>query len=323
MRFLRSIWFPVLLGMIVTLGILNSMLSSRTQSLVKPVQLPYRENEEWVSPDEQDIPSDRQGDLIRYGKDLIIATSTYLGPKGIIAPLTNGMNCQNCHLHAGTQNFGNPFSNVANNYPRYRDRSGRVESTEFRINECMQRSMNGQPLDSSSLEMRAMVAYVKWVGHLVPKGIKATGGGVGSLPILDRAADPIKGRQVYSIHCVRCHGDNGSGVLSMDSTAYIYPPLWGNKSFNVSAGIFRLSGLASFIKNNMPLGVTSASPQLTNEEAWDVAAFVSAQKRPMKFFNYDWKDIKKKPMDYPFGPYADSFTEQRHKYGPYRELMKK
>ncbi|MFL5772939.1 MAG: c-type cytochrome, partial [Flavisolibacter sp.] len=222
----------------------------------------------------------------------------------------------------GTQNFGNPFSYVANNYPKYRDRSGRIESTEFRINECMQRSMNGKPLDSLSTEMRAFVAYVKWVGNNVPKGIRPKGAGPGKLPILDRAADPERGKLVYTAHCNRCHGDNGQGIFNQDSTAYLYPPLWGDHSFNVSAGLLRLSGLSAFIRNNMPFGVTYRKPELTEEEAWDVAAYISSKPRPQIFFSYDWKDLKKKPFDYPFGPYTDNFSEQQHRYGPFTIMLK-
>src|SRR5574339_372656 len=36
--------------------------------------------------------------LARYGRELIEHTSHYLGPKGTVAQITNGMNCQNCHL---------------------------------------------------------------------------------------------------------------------------------------------------------------------------------------------------------------------------------
>ena len=35
----------------------------------------------------------------------------------------------------------------------------------------------------------------------------------------------------------------------------------------------------------------------------------------------DWKDLKNKPIDLPFGPYADHFSEMQHKYGPFG-LMK-
>jgi len=36
----------------------------------------------------------------------------------------------------------------------------------------------------------------------------------------------------------------------------------------------------------------------------------------------DWPNIKKKPFDYPYGPYTDSFSEQQHKYGPYQIMVK-
>jgi thiosulfate dehydrogenase len=35
----------------------------------------------------------------------------------------------------------------------------------------------------------------------------------------------------------------------------------------------------------------------------------------------DWPIISKKPIDYPFGPYADSFSELQHKYGPFQEMV--
>jgi thiosulfate dehydrogenase len=301
--------------------LLNSFLS-RPHSAVRvhSISTVYQENQEWIAPSEEEIPADEQGDLIRYGKELISNTSTYLGPKGIVAPLSNGMNCQNCHSAAGTQNFGNPFSAVVSTYPKYRERSGKIESLVFRVNECMQRSMNGHPLDSNSMEMKAILAYLNWVGQGVPKGIRPVGAGVGKLPYLNRAADTIKGKRIYQTTCLRCHGDDGAGILTVDATHYVYPPLWGDKSFNTSAGMQRLSMLAGFIKNNMPYGSTWKQPQLTNEEAWDVAAYISSKPRPRIFFNYDWPDLSKKPVDYPFGPYKDSFSELQHRYGPFEPM---
>jgi thiosulfate dehydrogenase len=32
--------------------------------------------------------------------------------------------------------------------------------------------------------------------------------------------------------------------------------------------------------------------------------------------------VSTKPVDYPFGPYADGFSETQHKYGPFG-MMKK
>ncbi|MBO9683041.1 MAG: c-type cytochrome [Flavisolibacter sp.] len=322
MRFLQSTWCPVCLGIITTVLILTSLLNSAQKKvLVHSSSNPYREGEEWIAPDESEIPYDSNGELIRYGKELIVNTSKYLGPKGVIASLSNRMNCQNCHINAGRENFANPFSAVLSSYPKYRDRSGRVESVEFRVNECMQRSMNGEALDSLSLEMRAMVAYLQWVGKDVPKGVRPKGAGTQTLAFLNRAADPQKGKAVYLNYCRRCHGENGQGVLNADVSGYTYPPLWGSNSYNVSAGLYRLSNLAGFIKNNMPQGeVNWKKPKLTDEEAWDVAAYISSQQRPVKLFSYDWPNISQKPVDYPFGPYADHFSQQQHKYGPFEPI---
>jgi len=278
---------------------------------------------QWQPPDESSIPHTPEGELIRYGRALIAKTAVYLGPKGVVAPLTNGMNCQNCHLNAGTQNEGNCFSAVAANYPRYRHRSGQVESIEFRINDCLKRSLNGQPIDSLSTEMRAMVSYLKWLGKDVPKAEKPQGANVTPLPFLARAADTAKGRLVYTTQCSRCHGPDGAGLPTPDSVAYIYPPLWGKNSYNTGAGLFRLSHFAAFVKFNMPFGTTYLNPQLSNEEAWDVAAFVNSQPRPHKELGNDWPDITQKPVDYPIGPFADSFSVAQHKYGPFEPIQKK
>jgi thiosulfate dehydrogenase len=323
MKFLRSSWFPLLLGIIAVVTISSELFTSRSTALVQNVHYSiFNEDALWQPPSEDEIPAGQEGDLIRYGRDLIANTSIYLGPKGVVGHFSNNTNCQNCHIGAGTQNFCNPFSAVASTYPKYRERSGREESIEFRINDCMQRSLNGAPLDSLSTEMRAMVAYVKWVGKDVPKGFKPKGAGTGALPYLKRAADPNKGKAVYYNFCQRCHGQNGEGLLTADSSGYTYPPLWGDHSFNVGAGLYRLSYLAGFIKNNMPFGTTWQNPVLSNEEAWDVAAYIASQPRPVKVFAHDWANVAKKPVDYPFGPYADSFSETQHKYGPFGEMKK-
>ena len=131
---------------------------------------PSVKNNHWYSPDTSTIPHTPEGALIRYGRELIANTSLYLGPKGKIAVISNGMNCQNCHLDAGTRPWGNNYSAVFSTYPKFRDRSGAVESIYKRINDCIQRSLDGQPLDTTSREMQAIYAYIKWLGRDVPKG---------------------------------------------------------------------------------------------------------------------------------------------------------
>ncbi len=225
MRALKPHLFPICLGILFSIA----MITSFWPRTLKATQVPsvYNETEEWRAPDESTIPFNEEGDKIRYGKELIVHTAVYLGKQGSIASLTNGMNCQNCHLYAGTQSFSNPFSAVAAIYPKFRERSGRTETVEFRVNECMQRSLNGKPLDSNSKEMQAMVAYIKWIGSNVTKNVKPNGAGTEELPPLDRAADTVKGKIVYETKCQRCHNAGGEGVWSEKEAEYTYPPLWG------------------------------------------------------------------------------------------------
>lgn len=323
MFWFRPFRFPVLPTIGITFLCLTCVQKNTPKPETKSFKPLYREGDEWTAPSEKEMPVAEEGELIRYGKELIAHTAKYLGPNGSVQKIANSMNCQNCHTAAGTQNFGNPFSAVASTYPKYRERSGRVESVEFRVNDCLQRSLNGNTLDSQSREMQAMVAYIKWIGKDVPKSVRPKGAGTEELRWLARAAEPQKGKTVYVQNCQRCHGESGSGLRASDSAEYIYPPLWGNKSYNTGAGIYRIGLLAGFVKNNMPYGVSWRQPLLSDEEAWDVAAFIASRPRPEKSFPADWKNFSKKPFDYPFPPFADSFSAKQHKFGPFGQMRKK
>ncbi len=274
----------------------------------------------WHPPDTGQLYRLPDAELIRYGRKLVAATSLYLGPRGSIAAISNGMNCQNCHLDAGTRLYGNNYSAVFSTYPKFRDRSGTVENIYKRVNDCLERSLDGKSLDTNSREMQAIYAYIKWLGRNTPKNTKPAGAGIHDIPFTAAAADPGKGYLVYTGKCQRCHGNQGQGMFNKDSSMYIYPPLWGPHSYTTSAGLYRISRFAGYVKDNMPLGASRAAPQLTDEEAWNVAAFVNTQPRPQKMFKKDWPDISAKPPDYPFGPYADSFPENQHKYGPFEPI---
>ncbi|PWV45890.1 c-type cytochrome [Chitinophaga sp. S165] len=271
----------------------------------------------WTPPDTADLPQTAGGELILYGRELIARTAVYLGPAGKVANISNGMNCQNCHLDAGTKFMGNNYAASAANYPRFRERSGTIESLEKKINDCFIRSLNGSPLDSTSREMRAIVAYMQWLGKDVPKGFKPPGSGIKELRYLERAADTIRGRLVFERNCVQCHGSNGAGKYDSTAINYLYPPLWGPHSYNTGAGIFRLSKLAGYVKANMPFG----DAHLSEEEAWDVAAFINSQPRPVKIFEGDWPVLSTKPADVATGPFPDTFSVMQHRYGPFGPIV--
>lgn len=316
--------YLILLGMVAVIGIyfLVGFISGDYFKIDGTIA---KTDSTWVGPsiylDNTTIGEERA--LVIYGQELIAHTSKYLGPKGSVAQITNGMNCQNCHLQAGAKAWGNNYAAVFSTYPKYRDRSGQTESIYKRVADCMERSLNGTAIDSNSKEFKAIYAYIKWLGQEVEKGDKPHGSGIEKLPYLDRAADPEKGKIVYTAQCQSCHGANGEGQLTLDELEYAYPPLWGSHSYNDGAGLYRISNFAGYVKNNMPYLLTShENPKLTVEECWDVAAYVNSQPRPHKDQTKDWPKFDKKPLDFAFAPYADTFSEKQHKYGPFKPIKK-
>ncbi len=294
--------------------------TDKTQYVSKPAKVSAQT---WSAPDSNAIHNDKSGDMIRYGKELLAHTAEYFGPNGTIAHLSNGMNCQNCHLEGGSRLFANNYSVVAASYPKLSFRSGKMQPISQRITDCFNRSLAGKAPDTNGREVQAMIAYIKWIGQGVKKGEKIKGTASEKLPFLTVAADPVKGQVIYMAKCKVCHGVNGEGLPAVDKRAYTYPPLWGPNSYNDGAGMYRIGNLAGFVKNNMPFGATYKSPQLSNEEAWNVAAFINSQPRPHYDQHKDWNDLKNKPIDFPFGPYADGFSEKQHKYGPFGPMKKK
>jgi len=275
----------------------------------------------WIAPDITNIKGSALESQILYGRELIAHTSQYLGPKGSVMQISNGMNCQNCHLDAGTKIFGNNYGSVSSTFPKFRARSGTNENIYKRVNDCFERSLNGESLDTLSAEMQAIKAYMIFLGSNVEKGTNVKGAGLKDVPYLDRAADPEKGKIVYHAKCASCHMAQGEGIMANGGLEYVYPPLWGQNSYNDGAGLYRLSNLSKYVKYNMPLGATYLTPQLTDEESWDVAAYINSQPRPRKNLSADWPKIEKKPIDHPFGPYSDNFSEKQHKFGPFKPII--
>jgi thiosulfate dehydrogenase len=83
--------------------------------------------------------------------------------------------------------------------------------------------------------------------------------------------------------CAACHQPDGLGrrVGSRDDVrGYAFPPLWGPDSFNDAAGMNQYHNIVEFVRLNMPRGVDPRHPQLTLQQAWDVAAYVISMPRP-------------------------------------------
>jgi thiosulfate dehydrogenase len=139
------------------------------------------------------------------------------------------------------------------------------------------------------------------------------------MPELRRAAAPARGQPHY-LRSAACHNTDGSGVrgsIAGSDLGYVMPPLWGRDTFNDGAGMARIINLANFIHFNMPHGADYLNPQVSVDDAWDIAAFVLSHPRPhLAGTEHDFPKLLTKPVDTPYGPYADHFSERQHKYGP-------
>ncbi|HVI50526.1 MAG TPA: c-type cytochrome [Candidatus Sulfotelmatobacter sp.] len=244
----------------------------------------------FAAPRDADIAKQPNAVDILLGKRLLSDTK-HLLPDNV----GDGLNCTSCHLGEGKVALASPFVAVSTNFPQYAARAGREINLAERINGCFLRSMNGKPVPPGSPEMKAMIAYFEWLSSGLPTKTKIDGRGVGKIDA-SLVPDPAKGKAVYDGKCASCHGQDGEGVKDARGE-FIFPPLWGEQSFNIGAGMARTYTAAAFVKNNMPVAWGLNAPlgqggALTDQEAVDVAEYFTHQSRP---------DFAPKVKDWPNG----------------------
>jgi len=223
-----------LAGALVAVGAVlptMSVSSAQTQRRTIDRVVPLR------APDESTIPKGPVGAAIRYGKKVLTETQIYAR-----AYVGNGLNCSSCHLDAGTKAYASPWIGLWGVFPEYRSRNAEVNALQDRINDCFERSMNGKPLPYDSDEMRAILAYIWWLSRDVPTGAAVRGRGFARVRV-SRRPDPQRGESVYAQKCAACHGADGQGRHGSNGE-YLFPALWGPDSFNIGAGMARLSNAA-------------------------------------------------------------------------------
>jgi len=274
------------------------------------------------------LPDDHYGRLVKYGKELTDRTFAYIGPEVKDPQMRyagNNLACASCHQASATKKFAMPWVGAHATFPQYRGREDEVSTVEERVNGCMERSMAGKVLPLDSREMKAFVTYMHFLSKDVPTGGKVEGQGLPPFKAPNRRADTVAGSKVYQEKCASCHGVDGAGLRAGtpgSATGYTFPPLWGNDSFNNGAGMSRLLFASAFIKTNMPLGTSHGQPQLTDDEAYDVAAFMLSKPRPVKAnTERDFPARWNKPVDAAFPPYVDGAPADQHKYGPFEPLQ--
>ncbi|QYA27072.1 c-type cytochrome [Gramella sp. MT6] len=271
------------------------------------------------------LDDSKKNKQIKYGFELFTNTAKYLGPsngKEDMIYSGNNLACNNCHLNAGTKSYSGMLIGVNKRFPQFRGRENKIGSLEERINGCMERSMNGKELPPNGKEMKAFLAYMDWLSRYAPEDGKVEGMGYARIEIPNRAVDLQKGELLFLKKCASCHGEDGQGIALKNSPGYLYPPLWGEDTYNTGAGMTRVITAAEFIKANMPYGVTYEKPELTDEESYDLAGYINHKDRPVKSNpDFDFPDLKKKPVSTPYPPYADTFSVSQHQLGPFQPIM--
>ena len=201
----------------------------------------------FAPPRDASIPDNAAGRQILLGRRLVTDTKHLLPDHA-----GDVLNCTNCHLGAGKVKLASPFVGVAANYPRSNPRAEGVMTLEERINGCFQRSMNGKPLATDSPQRKALVAYFDWLSTGLERNASVEGRGIGRVDT-SLVPDPDRGKRIYASACAECHGGNGEGSRDGGGNV-VFPPLWGEQSFDIGAGIARTYTAAAFIKQNMPTG---------------------------------------------------------------------
>lgn len=296
----------------------------------------------------------------RRGKDLIHSTYRYLGAtSGKLASngrpyVGNRLACTSCHLDDGTRPNAGPWVVASYKYAApgaYSPREGVKRDLPVRINGCFERSLAGEALPVASPEMHDIIAYFDFLATGLAPGASYTqvpGQEFPKVPPLTRAADPVRGREIYKDECRGCHQDDGQGVWREDEQRFRYPAVWGPNSFGLMAGMGRLSTAVGLVYGNMPhdkVNSLDPSTRLPAEKAWDVTAYLLSKERPFDSrFVADWSGtapsgmpnwlVRAPDASYDFTmPRVDGagkasgdtslppmFSRAQHTYGPFKPI---
>jgi cytochrome c len=217
-------------------------------------------------------PADPGSPLHARARAISDRTYEMVAPPTVVARL----HCSSCHLQAGTNPQAAWWVGSADRYP--------TRARLFqRINQCFRNSMAGQDACGSPADCARnpdMMSLVGYIEDLTKKWRQLHGSrpAPSAFPTLATLTpDPAKGSAIFLQKCAFCHGPNGEGRY--ESNTYFRPALWGTGAFDAEAGMARVATMAAFVHANMPLG---SGGELTEQEAWDVAAFIAAQCRPRK-----------------------------------------
>lgn len=243
---------------------------------------------------------------VEWGGKIFNDTQTYSRALG-----GNALACTNCHLDGGKQVGALAVVGASRRYPMDAP-DGKKIALEDRVARCFTHSLAAKPLEPSSPEVQALVAYIAWLSEGLPAGPLPAGLGPFGIeeekkvPI--RQLDAARGRQKYEQYCSRCHGADGQGYTTRRTNlpyAYV-PPLWGPRSFDDASGFARVYTLAGFVRHAMP---HNQPGEITDLDAQEIAAYVDGHSRPAFPDKAAWDgalpfDAVYDMQQYPANPFA-------------------
>ena len=210
-------------------------------------------------------------------------------PNQVSAPLArvwgSHLNCQSCHLDAGDRPNAASIAHGAIVLPQMFTSANQPIRFDRRILMCFARSLNWLDFGLDTPEIPYINIYANWLAQRrdLPLGQIPAGRGV---PLVydaqGRGASFVAGESVYRARCLSCHGPNGLGG-GIAFAGREPPPLAGLRSFTGAASTAELFRLAGFVQANMPPGASLENPQLSRQEALDVAAYLTRLGRPADF----------------------------------------
>src|SRR5438046_10209291 len=107
------------------------------------------------------------------GRAILLAT-----PDSLPRNVGNSLRCASCHIDGGLRRDAMPWVGSYARFPQYRPRSGKVDLIEDRINDFLERSMNGRRLNPAGRDMRDIVSYFAFLSNGMPVGAEMEGQGI-------------------------------------------------------------------------------------------------------------------------------------------------
>jgi len=139
---------------------------------------------------------------------------------------------------------------------------------------------------SEKTEMDALVAYMQWLGHAIPREC-AVGDLSAANPLTGQPQAIARGKVLYADNCAQCHGDAGEGIPGA------VPSLVGDEFLGVKGDpadgtYFAIITCGSAAKKAIGRegspegGMAAFGGQLPDDDVWSVVAFIREQQKQQK-----------------------------------------